>query len=63
MKGVVVAAVGIVALLVGAGAGYLFGHATGGAVTWLPNLILFGATISSIGAVILLYGVATKGKQ
>jgi len=34
------------------------GNATSGTVHWYgPNLILFGATISPIGAVILVYGI------
>jgi len=39
------------------------GNGTGGLHWYGPNLILFGATISPIGAVILIYGAATKGKQ
>jgi hypothetical protein len=39
------------------------GNGTGGLHWYGPNLILFGATISPIGAVILLYGLATKGKR
>ena len=36
------------------------GNGTGVMHWYGPNLILFGATISPIGVVILVYGVATK---
>jgi len=39
------------------------GNGTGGGGWFSTNLVPLGATISPTGAVILLYGVATKGKQ
>jgi len=38
------------------------GSGTGGLHWYGPNLILLGATISPIGAVILLYGAATRNR-